>query len=275
MDLTINGITYYVERHQQNPNKPNLLLLHGFMGSGQRFQSAIPLLKEFANPFTIDLLGHGQTEGATSAKRYSVGHQTVDLKQLINDLFEFPPFLHGYSMGGRLALRYALAFPQTIRGLIIESTNYGLNDEQARQKRRKIDEERAEAIETDYLAFVEKWQALPIFKNETDESKSSYNPTQNIQEQQDPKQMANSLRGFGTAQMKSVKDDLSKLTRHVLILAGKSDTKYVNISREMNEQFRQNSLQVIPDAGHRVHIDQPEAFVLAVKKFIMEYSVFA
>src|SRR5699024_2431516 len=181
----------------------------------------------------------------------------------------------GYSMGGRLALRYALAFPQTIRGLILESTNYGLEDQSDIKERKKIDEERAKAIEADFSTFVEEWQTLPIFKPRNSESENlSVNP-KSIQNQQDPKQMANSLRGFGTAQMKSVKDDLSKLTRHVLILAGKSDTKYVKISREMNEWFRQSLLQIIPDAGHRVHIDQPKGFVLAVKKFIMEYSVFA
>src|SRR5690625_268999 len=120
MNLKIREIQYHIKRHQHDRKKPNLLLLDGFMGSGKSFRPAIPLLKEFVNPFTVDLLGHGKTDGAHSAKCFALGQQISDLKLIVSKLFKAPPFLHGYSMGGRLALRYALSFPGTIRGLIIE-----------------------------------------------------------------------------------------------------------------------------------------------------------
>lgn len=272
MQLTINGISYFVARQQKDSQKPDLLLLHGFMGSGQSFEPVLPQLEEFVNPVTIDLLGHRKTEGAQTAERFNVGRQIMDIKQIISEIFDTEPFLHGYSMGGRLALRYTLTFPQTIRGLIIESTNYGLDDPQALQKRKQTDEKRASEIETDYSSFVRDWQNLPLFQNKN--TKSAKNPDfyQSIQEQQDPKQMANSLRGFGTGQMKSVKESLSKLTCPVLVLAGQADSKYKKIGREMNDLFQQSSFKIIENASHRVHQDQPKAFVSVIKTFIRNYG---
>jgi 2-succinyl-6-hydroxy-2,4-cyclohexadiene-1-carboxylate synthase len=269
MKLAINGIRYHIKKHQKGVNKPDFLLLHGFMGSGQNFKDALPLLTKFANPVTIDLLGHGETEGADSPERFAVEQQVADLKSLIREIFETPPFLHGYSMGGRLALRYALAYPQTIRGLIIESANYGLEAQNLIKDRKQIDEERAQAIEADFSSFVEEWQTLSIFNSGQPEPKKAAKFYESIQEQQNPKQMANSLRGFGTASMESVKAELSTLNLPVLILAGEGDSKYKEIGCEMHELFRQSTLNIIPNAGHRVHRDQPDAFVMAVKNFMM------
>ncbi len=268
MKLRINGINYYVEEHQVELHKPNIILLHGFMGSGQGFQTVISLLKPFCNPVTIDLLGHGRTDGTNSFHQFEVNKQIEDLHQIITEITKEATLLYGYSMGGRLALRYALKHPESIRALILESTHYGLENEHEMKQRRQLDEKRAKAIEDDFPSFIREWQMLPLFQGGTKPSEKTTNPYPAIQQQQYPEQIANSLRGFGAGQMPSVKNRLSELALPVLLLAGAADEKYTSIACQMHKELPESTISIIPDAGHRVHTDHPQAIVSAVKAFV-------
>jgi pimeloyl-ACP methyl ester carboxylesterase len=44
----------------------------------------------------------------------------------------------------------------------------------------------------------------------------------------------------------------------VLLIVGGLDTKYVDIARRMSERLTDVRLEVIPDAGHACHLEQPE-----------------
>lgn len=269
MKLDINGITYHLDRHQQAPTLPTLLLLHGFMGSGRAFGHLIPRLKKTCNPITLDLLGHDRTGAPENPERFSLDRQLADLHQIVNQLESSALFLHGYSMGGRLALRFALQYPELITGLILESSNYGIEQEEKRKERKKIDEQRAQAIEADYSSFLDEWQKLPLFDSGISAADELSNHYKEIQTQQRASAMANSLRGFGTAQMPSVKDQLHQLQVPALLMAGQHDQKYRSILREMEEHIANSKFHIIKDAGHRIHLENPSAFIDHLKAFLL------
>ncbi len=267
MEIRINNISYFVEIHQQNKNKENLFLLHGFMGSGCVFDLMIPQLKSFCNPITIDLLGHGKTGNAGSPRRFHFQNQVDDLAAVISEITYEPIYLHGYSMGGRLALNFALAKANLLKGLILESTNPGLNDKQELVHRKRLDDKRASEIETNFHSFLDKWSVLPLFNNEISD-KDHLNRYHEIQRKQNPQQMAYSLRGFGTGWMPPVYKQLQKLDMPVLLLVGEKDKKYVKIMKGMNRRFSKSRLKMISKAGHRIHVDQSDDMTTKLKTFI-------
>ncbi|MFH5831103.1 2-succinyl-6-hydroxy-2,4-cyclohexadiene-1-carboxylate synthase [Halalkalibaculum sp. DA3122] len=268
MKVIINRISYHLVKHQQDPSLPCLLLLHGFMGSGRVFDHLIKPLSRFVNPVTLDLLGHGRTPGADSAERYHVDYQLEDLHSIVSCLNKEKIFIHGYSMGGRLALRYALQHPETVAGLILESTNYGITDPSERDRRLKLDEQRAAAIESDFSHFLSDWQQLPLFRHQADIPEEMVSSYKAIQQRQDPVNMARSLRGFGTARMPPVKHSLFQLCMPVLLLAGENDKKYRNILNEMDQDIPKSKFHIIRKAGHRIHLEHPRAFIDQVKAFV-------
>lgn len=268
MQLEVRGKTYHIEVHQHHEGLPLLVLLHGFMGSGEVFTHLVPDLKKFANPVTIDLLGHGSTEGDPLPERYNLYEQTEDLFTILHNFHPDPVFLHGYSMGGRLALHYALAFPNTIRGLILESTTWGIDDAGERAERQKLDEQRARAIEADYKRFLNFWTRLPLFDNGIDVPASRQNRYEKIQQSQMPSSMSNSLIGFGTGVMPSAKSGLDKLDIPVLILAGEADDRYCSLAKEMDQMIPDSRASIIERAGHRIHMENPGAFLSELESFI-------
>lgn len=237
------------------------------MGSGEVFTGLIEALSAFCNPITIDLKGHGKTTAKPIPKEFETAEQVRELRSVI-DRLQLPEFfLYGYSMGGRLALQYALEYPTSINGLVLESTHCGISDPKTQKTRIDADEKRAQKIEHDFEDFLSSWTSLSLFQGNAD-STSDY-PI--IMKQQDPSLMATSLRGFGAGIMPAVRDQLSTLHFPVGLIAGKKDQKYVEKMSEMAQLCQHSELETIDNAAHRVHVDQPEKLTQFLKHFIQNH----
>lgn len=267
MNIRIRGISYHFEVHQQKETLPNLVLLHGFMGSGENFAHLIPGLKSFCNPITIDLLGHGRTDGAELHYRFSTKEQVADVTKLISEQLDVPLYLYGYSMGGRLALQLALHRPDLYRGLILESATFGIEGETERQARQSLDARRSDAITGNFEGFLEDWKNMPLFASSTADP-DLLKRTERIQQEQNPFWLANALQGFGTGTMPCVRDRLKDLAIPVQLIAGERDSKFVHINRQMEREIPDAQLQLVKDAGHRVHLEQPEKLLAVIGDFI-------
>lgn len=241
-------------------------MLHGFMGNSDVFEECVHHLKSFCNPIALDLMGHGQTEGAELHYQFDVKQQIAQLNAVFSSFFSEPFFLHGYSMGGRLALQVAAKGSPLIKGLILESTTFGIERESERQARQALDAEKADAIMGDFPQFVEAWQKNELFTG------SSSERIRQIQLAQNPLWIANSLLGFGTGTMPCIIDKLPGIRKPVCLIAGKNDSKFVHIHHKMNSLLPKSEMNVIPGCGHRVHFDKPEQFAEIIHAFILNNS---
>lgn len=263
-----NGINYHLRIHQNQPSLPLLLMLHGFMGSPDSFNDLIKPLSEFCNPVTIDLLGHGKTGAPADPNRFTTKQQVDDLVSVISRLQTDELFIYGYSMGGRLAIQIAVNFPDTLKGLILESTHCGIKDPQLRKSRTKTDEERARKIETEFEKFLEDWAKLPLF---TPPGSDPYMEYVKQMKDQNPALMAASLRGFGAGQIPYACDRFTELQLPAGLIAGEYDQKYVEKMGEMAHLCKNADFKIIEGAAHRVHADQPESIVQFLNHFITKH----
>jgi 2-succinyl-6-hydroxy-2,4-cyclohexadiene-1-carboxylate synthase len=267
MNIRVRGISYHIDIHQNDESLPGLVLLHGFMGSGENFTHLISELKSFCNPITIDLLGHGKTEGAELHYRFSTKEQVADVTKLISEQLTLPVFLYGYSMGARLALQLALHRPDLYKGLILESGTFGIEGETEQQARQALDARRSDAIMGNFKGFLKEWTEMPLF-NSSNADPELIEKTKEIQKQQNPFWVANSLQGFGTGTMPCVRERLGELPMPVQLIVGEKDSKFLHINRQMEKEIPNSELSVVKEAGHRVHLDQPEHLITQIKNFI-------
>ncbi|MCB0160139.1 MAG: alpha/beta fold hydrolase, partial [Caldilineaceae bacterium] len=162
--LTVNGVTYYAV---EAGTGPALLLLHGFTGSHVNWRDVLPTLAADHRVIAVDLLGHGQTDAPADPARYGMVHAAADLVALMTALDAEEFHLLGYSMGGRLALFTALVYPARVRSLALESASPGLVGADERVARAGTDDALAASIVNDGMAaFVERWEALPLFASQ-------------------------------------------------------------------------------------------------------------
>src|SRR5699024_2721369 len=82
--------------------------------------------------------------------------------------------------------------------------------------------------------------------------------------------LANSLRYMGTGKQPSWWQALSRFEQPVQLMVGQLDRKFININQQMDELFPKSLLQIVPQAGHAIHVEQPEMFGKLVSEFISQ-----
>ncbi len=268
--IEVNGVHIgVIQSGTTAQHAPVLVLLHGFTGSAASWE---PLLNDLARSdlriIALDLLGHGQSEAPEDPQRYSIEHCQADIIGLLEKLGikQGEAILLGYSMGGRIALY--CAFSYYFRALILESASPGLATVAERAQRRANDEALAELIEREGIeAFIAYWEQLPLFASQRNLPIECRNAQRAQRLNNRAHGLANSLRGVGTAVQPSLYQCLPELTLPVLLITGELDSKFCTIGQRMAQQLPQAQLQIVPDAGHTVHLEQPERFAALVQKF--------
>lgn len=249
-----------------------LLLLHGFTGRASSWRPLLPQLAAGRQVVAVDLLGHGASRVADArapAGRHRIERQAADLVAVLAHLGLNRADVLGYSMGGRLALHMAVAYPTYLGRLVLESTSPGLEDPAERAARRARDEELAAFIEGEGIrAFVDYWEALPLFASQ----RALPAPVWRRQRRQRlscrPEGLAASLRGMGTGVQEPLWDRLQEVRVPVLLLAGELDARYAALAARMADALPRARVEIVPGAGHAVHLEQPELFTRHVLAFL-------
>jgi 2-succinyl-6-hydroxy-2,4-cyclohexadiene-1-carboxylate synthase len=234
------------------------------MGSAEDW---VPVAGKLSVPVVmVDLPGHGGSVELSDAL-YSFSGASEALCEVMDFLQFGPCLLVGYSMGGRLALYFALHHPERCRALLLESASPGLRTPAARAERRWLDDERARRVEADFAVFLEAWYRQPLFDS-LGEQEGRVEEMVAARLQNAPRELARVLRSMGTGHQPSLWGRLGELKIPTLALAGALDTKYVEIARRMAEQCATMRVAVVPDAGHNIHAEHPERYLEHLIPFI-------
>ncbi|HET7034706.1 MAG TPA: 2-succinyl-6-hydroxy-2,4-cyclohexadiene-1-carboxylate synthase [Thermomicrobiaceae bacterium] len=271
MRHTVNGLALNVE---MSGSGPPLVLLHGFTGSAATWRD---LARSWGASFTtiaVDLIGHGASDAPADPARYRMEHCAADLVALFDRLGLDRPAVLGYSLGGRVALHLELAAPERVGRLILESASPGIADSAERAARTRADEALADSIERDGLpAFVARWERLPLFASQERLPPAARERHRAQRLSNSPLGLANSLRGTGAGAMEPVVDRLAELQMPTLLVVGELDDKYVALAGALEHAIPGARLAIVPDAGHAVHLEQPEVFERLVYEFITRVEV--
>jgi 2-succinyl-6-hydroxy-2,4-cyclohexadiene-1-carboxylate synthase len=272
MRVQVGDVQMHVEIWE--PGRPSpLLLLHGFTGSSASWKHVLGALGRERRLIVPDLLGHGHSDAPSEPERYVLARQVEDLIALLDRLGVECTSLLGYSMGGRIALRLALAAPERVTTLILESTSPGIADPAERAARREADEALAERLQCDGLeAFVDRWEGQPLFATQRCLPPERRAALRAQRLQSSAAGLAASLRGAGAGATGPVWDRLPALRIPTLFIAGALDVKYVAIGEATAQAIPRSRLAIVPDAGHTVHLERPDAWTETVLTFLEEYN---
>ena len=241
-----------------------LLLLHGFTGSGRDWTEVGAGLAD--RPLIApDLPGHGDTTVPPASFDAVVDSLVSALDGMGTGSFD----LLGYSMGGRLALALALAYPDRVRRLVLESASPGLPTAAERARRRAADAELARlALRDGIAAFVDRWEQVPVLATE-----ERLSPERRAQQRSDrmlcdPAGLAASLERMGTGTQPWLGDRLAELRLPVLLIAGERDPKFLDVAATMASRIVDARRAICAGAGHNVHLEKPDPYVRYVRRFL-------
>jgi 2-succinyl-6-hydroxy-2,4-cyclohexadiene-1-carboxylate synthase len=237
-----------------------LILAHGFTQTARSWATFEPLLQaELPNSelLAVDLPGHGDAPPPADLDLWASARRLVAVGGTGSTYV-------GYSMGGRVALHAAIEAPNAVRRLVLIGATAGIDDPAERQVRRNADEQLADHIEeVGVPAFVDEWLTNPLFAGLTERTAFRSDRLRNT-----AAGLAASLRSTGTGTQTPLWDRLGEVECPVLVLVGEHDAKFTDLGRRLVDGLRAAELVVVADAGHSVHLEQPETTAAAIASWL-------
>ncbi|OOH85128.1 2-succinyl-6-hydroxy-2,4-cyclohexadiene-1-carboxylate synthase [Pasteurellaceae bacterium 15-036681] len=240
-----------------------VVFLHGLLGSQHDWGGILALLQNIPQirPLTIDLPFHGESQ-QISCSNFDHSRQLLDdtLKAIIPNQ---PFWLVGYSLGGRTALDYSLnANNPNLVGTVLEGTNIGLASETERHARWQNDVAWAHRFRSEQIEMVlTDWYKQAVFAD-LDENKRldlikkrRNNCGQNIAKMLEATSLAKQ-----DCYLKQIQEH-----NNIHFLIGERDNKFRNMVELY--QLRHN---LIPNAGHNAHWENPKQFVQCLNQIITQ-----
>jgi len=237
------------------------------MGSTRDWTPITDALYEDAYCIRVDLPGHGRSLNRPRHE-YTMEGATQALADVLDDAGVHACNLVGYSMGGRAALYFATHHPGRVRTLVLESASPGLTSKADRSARRTVDAERADSIRTDLLGFLAKWYRMPLFASL--EQHGLVESMIDTRATNDSEEIARALEGLSVGAQPSLWERLEDLHIPALACTGELDSKYVEVVRHMAMGSHHMDTVIVPNAGHCVHAERPQAFLAHLVHFLSQ-----
>ncbi len=248
-----------------------IVFLHGFTGSADDWLFIFDKLSDKVFPLALDLPGHGKSINLEN-EYYNIENFDEVIIETIKEFSFEKIILVGYSMGGRIAYQFAVKHPEILTGLIIESATPGLAEQEAREERFSSDFQLSEQIKQEGInSFIEYWFSLPIFNTLHTIPPKQLEKIKNHRKLNSPEELARALVGGSQGKVKHVWDKLSVLSDNnipLLLIDGEADKKYRFLDTLVLKEINNAERKTVKRAGHNIHLEKPEEFIILVNSFI-------
>ena len=244
---------------------PHLLLVHGMLASRAAWMRNLDSLAEVARPVVVELWGHGRSPSPDDPADYEPAGYVAELERVRASLGADRWFVCGLSLGGAIALRYALDVPDRVIGTIFTNSNSALGDAGYVARLAPLVEADAARIEADGRRVLERHPLNPgRGRRLPDDVRSALAADCAAH---DPAGVARTFRH--TVPTSSVRDRLHAHRRPALLVVGERERAFAE-----GRAFAESTipgLRVVPaDAGHAVNIEAAATFNDAVRSFVGE-----
>ncbi|MBW4681682.1 MAG: alpha/beta fold hydrolase [Microcoleus vaginatus WJT46-NPBG5] len=270
--INVGGLTtrYFKAGNEGLP----LVLLHGDSASALDWSWVLPKLGATQTVYAPDFPGFG--DSAKPNREYSLEF----LKQFLVDFMEAlgieRAVVAGNSLGGQVALRFALSRPEQVAALVLVDSSglgYSVTPLLTQFAIPLYGEAAITGCKTPPGAKMRSWLRATLFF-----AHPSRVPDVWIAEQERMAQMGgfleatlSSLRAqlnvFGQYQV--LLDSLGQLQMPTLVIWGTEDRVFPKEqAQDAVSRLKQGQLALIPDCGHLPHVERPELFSAELSKFL-------
>ena len=199
-------------------DKQTVVLIHGLSETRNVWSRQVAFLQTSMNVLAYDVRGFGSSP--TGAADGTLKQMADDLAQLLGGVAAEPVWLVGFSMGGVIAQRFALDFPELTQGLVLiaSSCTVGRGGQAFFKKR-------IEAVESgglEALAVTNDADARGCFWTDDEELISEYK-TLRIGAVSDPQGYLNACHAMLGVAANPLTEQIAAIHQPTLVIAGEHD----------------------------------------------------
>jgi pimeloyl-ACP methyl ester carboxylesterase len=237
--------------YEASGDGPAVLFTHGYQASAAMWDAQRDGLADAYRVITWDIRGHGASGIDDDPSRYSQELMLGDMLALLDHLRVDRAVLVGHSLGGFASLRFLLAHPERVRGLVLFGSGPGFRDPEARGKWNEMADRFAGGVEAKGLDILQR------AGREVSEAKH-----------RSATALAHAARGILKQHDSKVMDALGEISVPTLVIVGTEDKQFIGSSEYMAKKIPGAELAWIEGAAHAANMEEPQAFNQALRAFL-------
>ncbi len=278
----------YMDVHPQKANGKTVTLLHGKNFNGAYWKTTIDALtKEGYRVIVPDQIGFGKSSKPVGYQ-FTFQQLAENTKAVLDELNIDNTFLLGHSMGGMLATRFALMYPEVVEKLILENP-IGLEDWKLVAPYNSIDDNYQKELAATYES-TQKYQLEFYYDNQWKPAYDEwvYLLTGWIEHPEYPTVAMNNAQTSDMIFTQPVLYEFEHIQAPTLLIIGtrdrtaigKNDVKdkavrdqmgqYQILGKETQKKIPGSQLVELDNVGHMPHIETFDRFIEPLKKFLRE-----
>lgn len=249
-----------------------IVLIHGFTDNMAMWYNQVPEFSKQYKVLTYDVRGHGQTESPDD--NISLDTLADDLYALLKALNIGKAFVLGYSMGGRIGVKFALKHPDMTPGFIFANSGipgpvFQLSNQEITEmlEKQSLMEKLIESGDIETIAEVmTEFSFSPGFKERCPDIYQKY---KGLKLKNTPSHYLPIL----SAIVENFQNppDLTRLKCPALIIAGTQDPfMKLDVAESMEKAIQNAQVKILP-TGHASALEMPEQFNQTVLEFLESF----
>ncbi|MBN9351378.1 MAG: alpha/beta hydrolase [Chitinophagaceae bacterium] len=288
INLTVQQQTLrmaYMDVQPKNPNGKNIMLLHGKNFNGSYWKTTIEaLLQKGYRVIVPDQIGFGKSSKPAHFQ-YSFQQLAQNTKAMLDNLGIERTAVLGHSMGGMLATRFALMYPETTEKLILENP-IGLEDWKVKVPFKNVDWWYQRELSTNYDK-IKAYQQESYYDGKW---KPEYDPMVNVLagwtlSPDYPGIAWNNALTYEMIFTQPVVYEFKNIQSPTLLIIGTRDRtalgkplvtedvrqtlgRYDQLGKMTRDKIPNSRLVELPNIGHLPHIEAFDAFIKALIPFL-------
>ena len=249
-----------------------LVFVHEFAGDHRSWE---PQLRYFGRRYqcvAFNARGYPPSDVPEDESNYSQAQAWRDILAII-DHFDFDQaHVIGLSMGGFATLHLGLNRPDRTRSLIVAGCGYGAQKEQLQQFRQEAEAAAASMNEPTLQTFANTYSVGSTRVQFQSKDPRGWEEFRNQLAEHSATGSALTMRGVQKKRpsLYDLEEEMRRLKVPTLIMTGDEDKPCLLPSLLMKRTILSSALVVLPNSGHTINLEEPEAFNQAVDEFLSQ-----
>jgi pimeloyl-ACP methyl ester carboxylesterase len=246
-----------------------IIFVHEFAGNYRSWEAQV---REFSRRYrciTFNARGYPPSDVPQEVEQYSQDRARDDIRCVLDHLQIEKAHIVGLSMGGFAALHFGLTYPHRSKSLVVAGAGYGSERDQRDRFRKEAALIAGRLASEGMAAFAEAYAQGPTRVQFENKDPRGFDEFKREFSEHSAKGAANTQLGVQRERPSifDLEEQLKTLRVPTLILNGDEDWPCLLPGVFMKRTIPSAALQLIPNAGHTINLEEPRAFNNACVEF--------